>query len=531
MFRCVGRWSRRVGPCALLVLALSACSGGDEVGSPTPEPPAYPTLATFVATVSPAEATTPIGFRWDPEPRTGQGTATATFALVDLAEGVVGVTAEHCATFVSDVVEYDPDSAVSYASVDRLPSLQAITEQGSLGTVTSFGGVALDGFAAEVSRSQSGITLGQTVEDWIFPVGDRDTFYFHGIAGQSVAISMDRLSGDLDPYLELVRFSDTGQTRISFNNDGGAGKNALINNFLLPASATYGIIAQGASGTGKYRLRLSQSVPLVPTPRINRVSPASAVATPFGSDFWVAIYGEGFHRDAAVRWNGQLRSKFYSSPFLIYIRVRAADIGLLPAPPRQAFISVVNPGPGGGSSNSYPFSIQVPFLGETELLAPAARSSSPVGSPVTFSAAWTHPTDSWRTMRHMDLRLRDPDDRIVAWVRVVEGEGATSTFSLLDDAGAVVDAGLPGEERTLAGELVTLDLATSAIGGSGQTVTIDPVLSFATGAEGTYSVEVLIEDKSGDTQDIEVLGQFVLVPEGCHVPIGGVTIALESVAP
>ena len=508
MIRYVGRWLGQVGLGALLVVALGACSGGEDAGSPAPELPAYPTLATFVATVSPAEASTPMDFRWDPEPQMGQGSATATFALVDLAEGFVGVTVEHCATFVSDVAEYDPDSAVSYASV------------------------ALDGFAADVARSQSGIVLGQTVEDWVFPAGDRDTFYFSGTAGHVVTIAMDRLSGDLDPYLELVRFFDTGQVRVAFDNDGGAGSNALINSFVLPATATYGIFAQGVRGTGKYRLRLSPgSTPMVPAPRINRVSPLSAAATPFGSDFWVAIYGEFFHPDATVRWNGQLRAKFYSSSSLIYIRVRAGDIGLVPLPPRLAFITVVNPGPGGGSSNRHHFSIQVPFLGETEMLAPAARSSTPVGTPVTFSAAWTHPTDSWRVMRYMDLRLRDPDDRIAAWVRVVEGEGATSRFELLDEAGVVLDAGLPGEERALVGELVTLDLSASAITGSGQTVTIEPMLDFGAGAEGTYAVEVLIEDKNAEMQDIEVVGSFVVAPEGCLAPIEGVSIALEPVAP
>jgi hypothetical protein len=534
MIRILRRWRRQLGYGALLLVALTACSAGEDAGTPAPQPPAYPTLATFVATVSPAAATTPIAFRWVPEPQAGQGTSAATFALVDLAEGFVSVTAEHCATYASDVMVFDPAGVVGTSSEPPLPYRpgSAAAAGGSLGEAGSGAPAVAGAPATEVTRNQFRIALGHTVEEWLYPAGDQDTFHFTGTAGQHVTIAMDRLSGDLDPYLELFGFFHSGQARVAFDNDGGAGTNALINAFQLPASASYAIVARGVRGTGKYRLRLSAvSTPLVPAPRIQRLSPGRVAATPFGSDFWVAIYGESFHPDAVVRWNGQLRPKFYSSSSLIYLRVRGADIGLVPLPPRLAFISVVNPGPGGGTSNTYPFSIEAPILGETELLAPAARSSATVGTAVAFSAAWTHPTDSWRVMRHMDLRLRDPEDRISAWVRVIEGEGASSRFELLDADGRAVASGLPGEERVLTSGPVTLDLAASEISGSGRTLTIGPVLVFAAGAEGTYAVEVLIEDKSGETQDIEVVGSFVITPEGCLTPIEGVTIALESTAP
>jgi len=201
---------------------------------------------------------------------------------------------------------------------------------------------------------------------------------------------------------------------------------------------------------------------------------------------------------------------------------------VIPTPPRNAWITVTNPGPGGGTSNRRAFMVNDPFLGESELLAPPTGSSRLVGEPVAFAALWTHPTDSWRTMRHMDLRLIDADERIAAWVRVVEGEGATSTFHLLDADGSVVDGGLPGEERDLTVGGATLHLNDSRMSGSGPTVTIEPQLTFAAGSEGTYRVEVQIEDKGGEVQDAEIVGTFVVAPEGCEVVVQSVAIVPDE---
>jgi uncharacterized repeat protein (TIGR01451 family) len=382
------------------------------------------------------------------------------------------------------------------------------------------------------------IQANQTLNGAINPTNDVDNYYFFGNVGDRLTIRLNRTSGSLNPFLELF---SPNNVRVAFNADGGGGTNSLINGYTLPQTGRYVVRARGVTGTGNYQLITSRdSVPLNPTPRITRLSPGSATATPFGSDFWVAIYGQGFTPESEVRWNGALRTKFYSSPELIYIRVRGSDINIIPVPPRLAFITVRNPTPGGGTSNSYPFNIMVPFLGETELVAPASGAGVEAGLRQTFVISWTHPTDSWRTMQRMDMRLRDPESgRIALWLRVVEQPGPDSTFRLLNATAGSTPAGedpdfliegVPGSGPDLAipGQ-VTLHMDESAFLGSGRTATMTPTLSFDPSLVGTYTIEFEVDsetplDEFGNLQKDDVLGTFTVLPPGCSVALADVAL-------
>jgi uncharacterized repeat protein (TIGR01451 family) len=383
------------------------------------------------------------------------------------------------------------------------------------------------------------IGVNQTLNGAINPATDVDTYHFFGNAGDRVSIRLNRTSGTLNPFLELF---SPNNFRVAFNADGGGGNNSLVNGYFLPQSGRYIIRARGITGTGNYQISVTRdSVPLNPVPRITRLSPGSATATPFGSDFWVAIYGEGFLNDSEVRWNGQLRAKHYTSPELIYIRVRGSDIGNILSAPRLAFVTVRNPTPGGGTSNSYPFSINVPFLGESELVSPESGSSVSADIQATFVISWTHPTDSWRTMQRMDMRLRDPDSgQVAVWLRVIERPGETSTFRLMDATAGSVPAeeivddpreGLPGEgpDLVIPGR-VTVHMEQSAFSGSGRTAIMTPTLSFDPSLVGVYNIEFEVDsetplDEFGNLQADDVLGTFHILPAGCTVAASEVSLS------
>jgi uncharacterized repeat protein (TIGR01451 family) len=377
------------------------------------------------------------------------------------------------------------------------------------------------------------IAINQTLSGAISPGGDVDHYYYFGTAGQRLTLRMNRTSGSMDPYLEL--FSPSG-FRVAFNDNGGGGVNALINGYLLPQNGLYQIRARSVNNfTGNYSISASaQAETFNPVPQINSLSPPSATGTFFGSDFWVAIYGNNFMPDSQVRWNGQLRAKFYSSPTLIYIRVLGGDIGW--PWPRNAFITVQNPTPGGGTSNSRAFTIQDPFLGESSLLSPESGSSVSAGISQTFVISWTAPitVSTWRDMQHMDLRLRNEAGETAAWVRVVEQPGTGSFYRLLNASEELVDEGLPGEERTLVlTDTVTLHLAESTFSGSGLTAIMTPTLTFGPAAVGTYNVEFRVDSKSGEdeasnVQDTDVLGTFTVLPEGCEVAISDLMLSGTS---
>lgn len=377
------------------------------------------------------------------------------------------------------------------------------------------------------------IGANQTLNGSISPARDVDHYYYFGTAGQRLTLRMNRTSGSHDPYLEL--FSPNG-FRVAFNDNGGGGVNALINGYLLPQNGLYQIRARSVNNfTGNYQLSTStQAEPLNPAPQISHLSPGWTYGSFFGSDFWVAIYGSNFMPESQVRINGQLRAKFYSSPNLIYIRVLGGDIGW--PWPRNAFITVVNPTPGGGTSNSRALPIYDPFLGESQMMYPESGSSVSADVSQSFVISWTVPITigTWRDMQYMDMRLRDETGEIAAWVRVVEQPGAGSFYRLLNASEEVVGEGLPGENRTLVlTDTVSLNLAESSFSGSGLTAIMTPTLTFGPAAIGTYNVEFRVDSKSGgdddpNAQDGDVLGVFTILPAGCDVAIADITISGPS---
>lgn len=447
-------------------------------------------------------------------------------------KGGTSMAAPHVAGAIATFKEAQPNATVPQIITALTSSGPTITDQRSGGIVTKRRLNTWVALCALINCDSDDFrTLGanQPLNGSISPARDVDHYYYFGTAGQRLTVRMNRTSGSHDPYLELF---SPGGFRVAFNDNGGGGVNALINGYLLPQNGMYQIRARSLNNaTGGYQISVStQAEPLNPAPQISYLSPGWVYGSFFGSDFWVAIYGNNFMPESQVRINGNLRAKFYSSSTLIYIRVLGGDI-YWPWP-RNAWITVENPGPGGGLSNSRALPIYDPFLGESQMMYPESGSSVSAGVSQSFVISWTVPITigTWRDMQAMDMRLRNEEGETAAWVRVVEQPGAGSFYRLLNASEEIVGEGMPGEDVTLVlTDTVSLHLAQSSFSGSGLTAIMTPTLTFGPAAIGTYNVEFRVDSKSGgdddpNAQDGDVLGVFTVLPAGCEVAVADVTL-------
>jgi uncharacterized protein (TIGR03437 family) len=88
-----------------------------------------------------------------------------------------------------------------------------------------------------------------------------------------------------------------------------------------------------------------------PVPTILTLNPTGALVG--GSAFVLNVTGTGFVANSVVNWNGQARVTQFVSPTQLNAQISAADI----AATTTAVITVFNPAPGGGISNSVNFSV------------------------------------------------------------------------------------------------------------------------------------------------------------------------------
>ncbi len=99
---------------------------------------------------------------------------------------------------------------------------------------------------------------------------------------------------------------------------------------------------------GSIAMAQTNPVPLVYQPLV------PMTVKPGSKGFTLTVNGYGFAADALVAWNGKTRITSFVSNSQLQIQVKASDV----ASAGTANISVVNPGPGGGTSNSVFFPIQ-----------------------------------------------------------------------------------------------------------------------------------------------------------------------------
>ncbi|HRJ32020.1 MAG TPA: matrixin family metalloprotease [Fimbriimonadaceae bacterium] len=119
---------------------------------------------------------------------------------------------------------------------------------------------------------------------------------------------------------------------------------------------------------------LSSSLPFTlsyAVPTISGTSPANQTVGSFGGT--VQVIGTGFTPASEVRWNGVLRTSSYTGPTTITVPTQAQDY--LQA--GNVTITVTNPTPGGGTSNTHLF----PVLFATPTINSISPTSTTAGSP------------------------------------------------------------------------------------------------------------------------------------------------------
>ncbi len=111
--------------------------------------------------------------------------------------------------------------------------------------------------------------------------------------------------------------------------------------------------------------RAQNPVPLINQPLV----PEAAV--PGGAGFTLTVNGTGFVSGSVVYWNGAARSPHFVNAGRLTTSVPSTDI----AQAGTAAVTVVNPGPGGGTSGAVFFPISTPegavSLARTDFDAPS----------------------------------------------------------------------------------------------------------------------------------------------------------------
>src|SRR5271167_966362 len=95
----------------------------------------------------------------------------------------------------------------------------------------------------------------------------------------------------------------------------------------------------------------SNPVPVINQPLI------PVTVKPGQKGFTMTVNGSGFASAAVVNWNGSSRTTEFFSSSQLKARIDAEDV----AKPGTVVVTVVNPAPGGGTSNPVLFPIQTPL--------------------------------------------------------------------------------------------------------------------------------------------------------------------------
>jgi photosystem II stability/assembly factor-like uncharacterized protein len=115
-----------------------------------------------------------------------------------------------------------------------------------------------------------------------------------------------------------------------------------------------------------------------PVPIETSLSPNSAIAG--GKAFSLTVNGSSFLNTSTVKWNGSARTTTFVTSTQLKAAITAADISVA----GTASVTVVNPGPGGGTSNALTFSINNP-VPVAKTLSPKSAIAGGAGFTLTVS--------------------------------------------------------------------------------------------------------------------------------------------------
>jgi hypothetical protein len=235
---------------------------------------------------------------------------------------------------------------------------------------------------------------------------------------------------------------------------------------------------------GTFTLTLTVSVPNNPVPAIKMISPSSTTAG--GPDFTLTVTGNNFINGSMVRWNGSDRPTIYDNASQLRATIWATDIAPAGAKPIPVPITVYNPLPGGGTSNSQTFTINPATVTVVVQTMTALR----LGGVITVDrTSYTSPqTFSWISGSSHTIATATPQSG---------GSGTQYVWSNWSDGGAMSHSVAPISNTTYTANFTTqYQLTTAASPASGGSIGVNP-----TSTDGFYdsgaSVQLTATPNSG----------------------------------
>ncbi len=161
-------------------------------------------------------------------------------------------------------------------------------------------------------------------------------------------------TADLDLFL-LKETSGQPET-VALSNGTSTTEHIITTEPLVPGRYLVGVSAY--SGGSDYTLTAAIVDAVAnPAPMLIGLSPTMSRVGSVG--FNLRVNGANFVPGSIVRWNGTPRSTTYLSETLLIAAINTSDLTMI----ETAFVTVVNPAPGGGTSNALPFIIRIDVPG------------------------------------------------------------------------------------------------------------------------------------------------------------------------
>jgi Tol biopolymer transport system component len=197
----------------------------------------------------------------------------------------------------------------------------------------------------------------------------------------------------------------------------------MANCYLLIALLA---ISAGIAGCGSGSTATPGPTPN-PVPAVNSVSPNSAPAGALA--FTLTVSGSNFLPASQVQWNGSSRTTTFVSSAQLQAHIMAADVAAAGKVP----ITVLNPAPGGGSSNAVTFTVPaltIAFLSERALDGSDALNTNSTENIWVMNPDGTSPAPLTRlTMTGPGNPAWSPDGSKIAYesTRALDGSDGINT--------------------------------------------------------------------------------------------------------
>jgi hypothetical protein len=273
-----------------------------------------------------------------------------------------------------------------------------------------------------------------------------------------------QLTGANFVFGAVVQWNGANRLTTFVPNSNGTQLTAQIPNTDLQAAgtATVRVVNPAPGGGPSNTVNFTIATPN-PLPRVTTISPTTIQGG--GPDFQLTVNGSGFVNSSVVRINGNNLTTTFAGPTQLLAQVPASVI----ATPGNASVSVFNPPPRGGASNSVTLQISVP-----PNPVPAIAALSP--NPVTAGSGQFALTVTGSNFVQNSVVRFNGQNRQTSFVSASELHATIAASDILNGGSAAITVFNPAPEGGLSNAqaltinftppTITLLSPTSAVAGS-----------------------------------------------------------------